>query len=63
MATCALCGGVKFNDNNGYNRHMIEHHGHQPERPPVRPINTSGRSKAQIVFEAEYSWLRKFLVH
>lgn len=30
---------------------------------PIKPVNTSGRSKAQIVFDAEASWLKHNLLN
>jgi hypothetical protein len=56
---CALCGRIVFKTFHEYEIHRLDFHG---IRAQARPLNVTGRSKEQIVREAEASWLRPYIV-
>ena len=60
--TCPLCGNVRFATFEGYKAHRMQWHGIHEITEIPKPVNTSGRTKAQIVQEAEDSWLKPFIL-
>jgi len=56
---CALCGRIEFKTFREYEIHRTDFHG---IKPPERPLNVTGRSKEQIVREAEAGWLKPYIV-
>ena len=62
-STCPHCG-IGFNHWNDYHEHLASSHRHMGLESKARPLpaNYTGRSKAQIVREAEASWLRPLIV-
>lgn len=57
-STCPHCG-IGFNKWEDYNEHLTTH---RVALSHLLPVNHSGRSKAQIVDEAERSWLAPYLI-
>ena len=66
MNTCVHCG-IGFNVFVDYQEHLMTHRRiktveSHPRAIERHPANTSGRSKQQIVAEAEASWLAPLLI-
>jgi DNA-directed RNA polymerase subunit RPC12/RpoP len=55
-STCALCG-KHFQTWEEYKMHTAFRHSQK-----IMPVNTSGRTKAEIVSNAESTWLRSFII-
>jgi len=55
MPKCVYCG-IGFTKWSDYNDHKGVH------VTTIQPLNTSGRTKAEIVADAERTWLRSALV-
>lgn len=56
---CALCGQISFKYYHEYEKHRAEAHG---MKTAIKPENVTGRSRAQIVKDAEESYLQPFLI-
>ena len=56
---CALCGQISFTTYHEYEAHRREFHMLKTE---IKPENITGRSRAQIVAEAERTWLQPHLI-
>ena len=62
MNTCVHCG-IGFSKWGDYNEHLQEAHKMTSYGTVlIKPVNVSGRSKAQIVKEAEASWLAPLII-
>lgn len=66
MNMCHFCG-IGFNQWQDYQEHLASNHRNRGLESNAKTLarhhrSTSGRSKAQIVAEAEASWLAPFLV-
>ena len=55
-STCPYCG-IGFHGWGEYHEHLKTH-----QHKEVKPVNHTGRSKAQIVSEAEETWLHPYLI-
>ena len=55
-STCPICG-ICFQTWSEYHEHTRTH-----QHKEVKPVNHTGRSKAQIVHDAEETWLHPFIV-
>jgi len=65
-STCPHCG-IGFNQWQDYQEHLTSSHRHKALESNAKALarhhrSTSGRSKAQIVAEAESTWLAPFIV-
>lgn len=56
---CALCGNISFTTFHAYEAHRLEYHN---IHKAIKPENVTGRSHAQIVDEAERTWLEPHLL-
>lgn len=67
MPTCALCA-INFTNFKDFKTHVVQTHRADwrkeipDHRPDIVPYNLTGRSKDQIVNEAEASWLKEIIV-
>jgi hypothetical protein len=52
MPTCVRCGNIRFNSWVVYTSHMLEFHGVRVIES-IKPVNKSGRTKAEIVSAVE----------
>ena len=55
-STCPICG-ICFQTWSEYHEHTRTH-----QHKEIKPVNHTGRSKAQIVREAEETWLCPFII-
>lgn len=56
---CALCGRIVFKTFHEYEIHRLDFHG---IKAAYKPVNISGRNKAEIVREAEAAYLKRYIV-
>jgi hypothetical protein len=56
---CARCGNVEFKTFHEYEIHRFDFHGVKPQ---IKPIRITGRTKEQIVRDAENTYLKDIIV-
>ena len=57
---CALCGQIEFKTMHEYETHRLIYHG---IKASIKPVNVTGRSKEQIIRDAEKTWLQLQPIH
>lgn len=56
---CALCGQISFSTYHEFELHRLNVHN---VKTPIKPENITGRTRAQIVADAESTWLKDSLI-
>jgi len=56
---CVMCGQIAFNTYHEFEFHRALFHGMKTD---IRPENITGRTPARIVFDAEDTWLKPYLI-
>lgn len=59
---CLMCGMSILSDAKSYERHIEQKHSMDGYRVKIKPVNTSGRTKAQIVNDMEKGVLAPFVM-